>query len=483
LQAEIVGRQAELQALQQVMVDLKQGGPHRVCFRRRRPGEKPVGERKLPRLPGAYRPGGNWYETLSLSYESNQAYGLLKRLIRRISGIAYDDHTSLVREKLVTLLESLPFERRTLANQLFEALFGLEQQDGELLLEGETFKQELFETIQIIWKTLFANRPTVMVFDDLHWSDTASIDLLLRVLPLTEEIPLVLLCAMRNERQLAAWQIKTTSDQELHHRYTELILHPLSEAESNELVDRLLNYAELPPLLRANILEKSGGNPFFIEEVVRTLIDSEVLIPKKGSKWKYTTLLASNGPGSDLLSRATCNRSWQPAWTAWRKHARHPAGRFCHRSLIPASRAAGRRRRRPGTGPAPETSSGWNDPGGGEGSRSGVCLSDPLTQEAIYQTILIKRRRSSTAGWQKRWKRCIPIAWSLSPVCCPTITCWPGSGSGDRLFPASCQPGDQVFAYEEAVQNLQAALELIKAGEKTYPFGIIGRTGDAYHLC
>ena len=62
----------------------------------------------------------------------------------------------------------------------------------------------------------------------------------------TGESPIVLLFAMRAERSAPAWQIKTTADEEYNHRYTELVLRPLSEAEGNELINRLLANPDLP---------------------------------------------------------------------------------------------------------------------------------------------------------------------------------------------------------------------------------------------
>src|SRR5205085_9762378 len=89
---------------------------------------------------------------------------------------------------------------------------------------------------------------------------------------------LVILCAMRAERQSPAWQIKVSADEEYPHRYSEIVLRPLSDAESAELVNRLLSNPTLPERLLTNILEKSSGNPFFIEEVVRTLIDRGTVV-------------------------------------------------------------------------------------------------------------------------------------------------------------------------------------------------------------
>src|SRR6185436_1448318 len=188
-----------------------------------------------------------------------------------------NDAPAILREKLSTLVEILDEARRARALHVFEALFGLESESNAIPMDDETFKRELYEAMYLWWKARFSLQPAVLVFDDMHWCDRASAELLRQLLPLTGESPLVLLLAMRAERNAPAWQIKTIADEEYNHRYTELVLRPLSDAEGNELIDRLLANPDLPNNLRASILEKSGGNPFFIEEVVRTLIDNGVL--------------------------------------------------------------------------------------------------------------------------------------------------------------------------------------------------------------
>jgi hypothetical protein len=176
----------------------------------------------------------------------------------------------------------------------------------------------------------FANQPTVLVFDDMHWCDAASIEMIRHLIALTDEIPLVLLCALRIERQAPAWQIKIIADEEYHHRYTQIALRPLSDAESNELLNRLLVIAELPDRLRANILEKSGGNPFFIEEVVRTLIDSGAVAPEDrvidGATRRYWRATSAGAEFAIAPRRAN--------GSARRIHARDVANRVRDRSLV-----------------------------------------------------------------------------------------------------------------------------------------------------
>jgi class 3 adenylate cyclase len=98
LHAEMVGRQAEMGELTSIMKDLKQGVGRIVNVL----GEAGLGKSRLISesqqvFHEIIGPDGNWYETLSLSYEFNQAYGLIQRLIKRVNGIAYNDPPQLVR--------------------------------------------------------------------------------------------------------------------------------------------------------------------------------------------------------------------------------------------------------------------------------------------------------------------------------------------------------------------------------------------------
>jgi tetratricopeptide (TPR) repeat protein len=108
-------------------------------------------------------------------------------------------------------------------------------------------------------------------------------------MPLTEQVPLLLLWAMRTEQQSRSWQEKLAAESVYGHRYTEIVLRPLSQANSGELVDHLLANSELPHPLRTRILEKAEGNPFFLEEVLRTLIEDGIVVHDERSQlWRAT---------------------------------------------------------------------------------------------------------------------------------------------------------------------------------------------------
>ncbi|MBI1800440.1 MAG: AAA family ATPase, partial [Chloroflexi bacterium] len=221
-----------------------------------------------------------WYDANSLSYETAQPYGLFQRLIRRACEIAENDPPDALTRKFSVLLDPLPADQHAHGRHVLAGLFAL-QGDASAPstgsgrpLEGETFKWQLVELIGNLARYWSAESPIVLAFDDLQWADPASMALLLHLLTLTDRMPMLLLCAFRPDRQSPAWQIKVTAERDYPHRYREIMLNPLPAADSAHMLDHLLNSPDTPPRLREIILEKAEGNPLFIEEVVRTLLDA-----------------------------------------------------------------------------------------------------------------------------------------------------------------------------------------------------------------
>ncbi len=297
LEADLVGRREEMARLEAAVANLRHGVGGIVCLM----GAAGLGKSRLiqelktrlqrdltirlldPHDPAPHEPAlgaqrdatpVGWIEIASHSYESNHPYALFQHLFRRLNGVAAVEGADRFWEKVMPIVERFPPERRAQALRLVATLFGLPDPSGQLPLDGEQFKRELFAIFHEIGRLHFDNRPTLLVLDDLHWADRGSIELLLHLLPTVETSPVVWLCAFRPDRDAPCYRVKQQADAELHHRYTEINLRPLAQQESNELVNRLLSIAELPRGLRARIQERAAGNPFFIEEVVRSLIES-----------------------------------------------------------------------------------------------------------------------------------------------------------------------------------------------------------------
>lgn len=287
LDAPLVGRTSEWQRLEDTAAKLERGLGGILLL----VGEAGLGKSRLINELKARvqnRPTScAWHETATLSYETSRPYALFQRLMRRLVGATAGDPPDQLSEKLEALVGAIAGEEAAAVRPVFNALFNLAQTDGQTPLEGEAFKGRLFTVMGKLWRQQAERQPTVLVFDDLHWSDPASVALLLHLLPLTAEVPLLILGATRPESGAPGWQVKLTAERDFNEQYMEIALQALSEADSGELVDRLLTISNLPPQLRAQILYKSEGNPFFVEEVVRTLIDSGAVIhDEKGRTWR-----------------------------------------------------------------------------------------------------------------------------------------------------------------------------------------------------
>ncbi len=81
-------------------------------------------------------------------------------------------------------------------------------QEESVPVQGETINREIFEASLALWRALAQQVPLTLVFDDLHWADPASIELLLHLFQLTDETPIVFLSAFRPYRTSSAWTVR-----------------------------------------------------------------------------------------------------------------------------------------------------------------------------------------------------------------------------------------------------------------------------------
>jgi predicted ATPase/class 3 adenylate cyclase len=409
LDAPMIGRRGEFERLQDAVDRLREGSGGIVFIT----GEAGLGKSRLIRElkieDSKSVPEGNdfqssifnlqssiaWSEAASHSYESTQPYALFQRLLRSIYGVQEGDSPVEMWEKFVPILERIPPDMAD-QGRVFEALFAAGRQSPEAQPEGESFKRQLFDLVLNLVSGWTETAPQVIVLDDLHWSDPASIDLLIHIFKTAETLPLLLICAMRPERTVPAWSAKEAAGRDYPHRTTEIALQSLSADDTDELVNHLLLVADLPPGLRKRILEKTEGNPFFIEEVVRVLIDNGIVEREDGPdgvRWRTRKDIDDIDIPGSLQSLLTARidrleddarRTLQLASVIGRS--------FYYRVLDTISRTA--------TSARSELDQDLNRLQRAEMIRESARLPEleyafrhALTQEAAYNTILVRERR------------------------------------------------------------------------------------------
>ena len=294
LVSPMVGRAAELAALLRLCEAVHAGlGRAAVII-----GEPGLGKTRLIqewKTAARTKPSGagtKWIEGSCLSYGQGLAYHLIINLLYSLIGVpraASEPETHLA---LLSLLEELFGQAESSAD--FQEVYPYLGHLLSLKLEGDALTQVkaldpqtlqnryLFALRRLILATT-ARSPLVVILEDLHWADPSSIELLIKLLPIASTAALLFCIVTRPERDSPGWQLVTTAREVLGGSLTEITLEALSENESQQLVANLLEVEALPQNTRSLILLKSEGNPFFVEEVIRMLIDRGAIIQQDGN--------------------------------------------------------------------------------------------------------------------------------------------------------------------------------------------------------
>ncbi len=286
MEAPLIGRRQELAQLSEVLAGLNQGLGGVVFIT----GEAGLGKSRLLRElqagDGDARPEAAilWYQVASLSFEDDQPYGLVRRLIRRLVGAAEGEAQQVVWERVDRLLADLAAGQREQFRPALQALFGTAN-GGGAQLEGQALEENLANGIAALWEVQAAQMPAVLVLDDLHWTDPASMALLAKILPLVDQVSILFFCLLRPDRNSPAWRFKQQAHTAYPHRYLEIQLHPLTSQESMDLATTLLAEIDLPDEFQEAILDKAEGIPFFLEELVREMVESGVVAKGADGRW------------------------------------------------------------------------------------------------------------------------------------------------------------------------------------------------------
>ena len=290
--AELIGRDPELDKLKGVLEQLSEGRGQIVCLI----GEPGIGKSRLMEelhREWLQRDGQEtWQSAQGISYDSARPYSLFQNLARHQFGVELDDPVDVIHRKVDSGLRAsgLPDEHVALCSVAVERIIAAKVLHDAPDFAADVVQRDILDRVYEGWYQAATVTPVVLAMDDLHWADRASVELLIHLFPMAEEVPILFLCAFRPERQSAAWQLKQNAETDYPHRYTEVVLQPLRWEDADALVSALLNIANLPEELRRLILGKAEGNPYFVEEVVRSLIDQGIVYrTDDGLRWKAST--------------------------------------------------------------------------------------------------------------------------------------------------------------------------------------------------
>ena len=149
-------------------------------------------------------------------------------------------------------------------------------------IEGEALEKLILKNVRDLITRGTQRAPVVAILEDLHWADTSSIELMEFLFRLAAKERIVFINVFRPGYAETGDRITKTIQEEYPDKYTEIALQPLDEKQTEILITNLLNIKGFPHRLKDQIIERAGGNPYFIEEVVRSFIDEGAVVMKEG---------------------------------------------------------------------------------------------------------------------------------------------------------------------------------------------------------
>lgn len=212
-----------------------------------------------------------WMSGAGRSYDTTTPFAAVSDILRRWWGLA-DAEDPFARAQAAIDASGTDFPD---VAALLSHIAGIELPEGEqafiTALDAPILHSRAGAALMAYLDAVASTRPTLLVVEDVHWSDDLSLALFESAMELTERLPLGLVVAMRPYREDRSWRIHQIADQDHPHRYHHISLAALAQEQGGELLDALLGDLQIDPATRQRILDRSAGNPLFLEEMVRTL--------------------------------------------------------------------------------------------------------------------------------------------------------------------------------------------------------------------
>jgi class 3 adenylate cyclase len=230
---------------------------------------------------------GYWLIGRCISYKQGIAYQLLIDLLRNMIGVTTGSNEPDTRAALQAYIHTLFGEQVMEVYPYLGHLLGIKL-EGEALQLAQITDPQALQThcllaMQQLLQAIMKQNPVILVLEDLHWADASSTELFTKLLSLVSTGPILFCLVTRMEREAAGWKLVNAARELMGGSLTEITLQSLTPKESRSLVANLLEIETLPERVRELILKKAEGNPLFMEEVIRMLIERNAIIHEDGT--------------------------------------------------------------------------------------------------------------------------------------------------------------------------------------------------------
>ena len=283
--SEMVGRNKELNKIELQVAKLIDGAGSVVSII----GEAGVGKSRLVAelVKRQVMSGVKILEGRAISIGRNLSFYPFIDLLKNWSRIKEDDDEAAAFSKLNIAIERVANEKALEIVPFIAKLVGMkllgryaERIKG---IEGEALEKLIVKNLRDLMKSISLFEPLVIIIEDFQWADESSVELLESLVGVTGQFKILFIIVFRPNYKETGDRIIESVKNNSNIFFIELHLEPLGSRYSKTLINNMLKVSHFPRVIIDQIIERSGGNPFFIEEVVRSFIDEGAVIINNNS--------------------------------------------------------------------------------------------------------------------------------------------------------------------------------------------------------
>lgn len=271
---KLVGHKNEIRQFRQAVMAVKKSKGRIIAFT----GEAGLGKSRILSEMTAIADKSSFsiFEGSCLSYGSAMSYYPWIEVLNRFFNINPDESMAVKKNKIIAKTGKKMGTWMPLIGEVMGVDFPMN--DIVRNLDNKIKKQKFFDIVLDMLTRASRKRPVCIVIEDVHWMDSISIELLNYISRNIEKSKILLLLAYRPIKERIEFMDK---------EYTsEFKMTELSEEETLELVDNLLKIKQLPDAVKQLVIKKSQGNPFYVEEIIKSLIEQGFIRYEK-RKWLF----------------------------------------------------------------------------------------------------------------------------------------------------------------------------------------------------
>lgn len=244
-----------------------------------------------------------WLRGWTSSYEQQSLFFLWQILLKSWLGIDPDESNQEILARLTTYCQDLWPDQYHTYLPMLASLLSLQTDafDEELsVLDAQGYQGKLFYTLREWLKVLSEKIPLILSLGNVQWANQASIELLRDTIPLSEDHPILWFIIFRPDKESPVWHFKHFLETDFPHRMSSVNLTPFEDEESKTLIEYVLHPNKVDEKTLDIIVARTEGNPFFIRELVNSLVyDGGLVLDETSRRWTLTSdINASDLPES-----------------------------------------------------------------------------------------------------------------------------------------------------------------------------------------